>query len=336
MKSPLISIVIPVYNVEKYISKCVNSILNQTYRNLDIILVDDGSTDSSGAICDNFASIDNWIVVIHKNNGGLSDARNCGMDVSKGKLISFIDSDDFVEETYVETLFKLMNEQNADMSVLPLYPIDENNNHIGRKVTYEKKYFNNKTAFENMFESNGLPWCAQAKLYKKEMFRGIRYPVGKLMEDKATTYKLFDKCNKIVFLDAPLYKYLVRKGSIMRSSFSKKRMGSFKIQEELNDFIKDNYPSALNLAYAYTVKVSVSMLCMMSASNFEDFDFSEKMFDYYSKYKTLFYKSKIIDKRFKIIARLISTLRSIHGQKIYRSHLYSFITRKAGYKLLTK
>ena len=122
----LISVVVPVYNVEKYIDKCINSIINQTYKNLEIILVDDGSPDNCGNICDEYAKKDNRIIVIHKENGGLSDARNTGIEVSKGKYITFIDSDDYISDNYVSFLYNLIIEYKADISIGKHYVLYEN------------------------------------------------------------------------------------------------------------------------------------------------------------------------------------------------------------------
>lgn len=334
--SELISVIIPIYKVEPYLAKCVESVLEQTYPDLEIILVDDGSPDRCGELCDEYAKADSRIKVIHKRNGGLSDARNAGMKIAYGEYLAFIDSDDWIERDYFEVLYRLLKDYDADLSAIALCNVNEEGDEIGRSHNGETHLLDDTIAMENMFHRDGLPWCAQAKLYKRVLFDDIEYPVGALMEDKATTYKVFAKCQKIVYSDLPLYKYLVRKGSIMRSQFSEKRMRSFAIQEELNAFLEQNYPIAAVSAHAYTVKVAISMLCMMSATNYRDMEQSEKLFGYMAKFKKEFFHASFIDKRFKIVGRVIYVLRWLWGMKIYGSKIYKKMCSKAAAVIETK
>ena len=332
----LISVIIPVYNVEKYLPKCIESVLNQSYSNLEILLIDDGSPDACGKLCDDYAAKDPRIKVFHKPNGGLSDARNYGMRHATGEYINFIDSDDWVDEHYIETLYRLLTDNNADLSAITLCSVNENGDEIGRKRSGTQTVFDDCTAIESMFYQDGLPWCAQAKLYKKELFDGIEFPVNVLMEDKATTYKIFAKCQKIVFAELPHYKYLVRQGSIMRSSFSEKRLRSFAVQEELNVFIENRYPQFRSITHAYTAKVSVSMLCMISASNFENAEMCEKLFGYLSTYKKEFFTEKCVNKRFRLVGRVLLTLRKLFRKRVYTNVLYKFVCKKVSRVILTK
>ena len=334
--SNLISIIIPVYNVEKYLSKCVESVLKQTYRNLEIILVDDGSPDKCGEICDLYAKKDQRVKVIHKKNGGISDARNYGMKIATGDYLSFIDSDDWVDEHYIEELYHLLLDEDADLSAMSLCNVNEEDIEIGRAHTGEKKIFDDCGAIESMFYQNGLPWSGAVKLYKRSLFHGIEFPVGVVMEDKATIYKVFAKCKKIVFIDLPYYKYLIRQGSTMRSNFSEKRLRSFDIQEELNLFIEKNYPQFSYLAHAYTIKVAISMLCMMSAAKYVDRKMSEKFFDYLFMYKKEFFSAKCIDKRFKAVGLFLIILRKILKGKIYSNFIYEMACTKVASVITTK
>lgn len=334
--NPLISVIIPVYKVEKYISKCIKSVLKQTYTELEIILVDDGSPDQCGELCDEYAKTDPRIKVIHKRNGGLSDARNAGMKIAHGEYLAFIDSDDWIERDYFEVLYRLLKDYDADLSAVALCNVNEDGDEIGRSHNGETHLLDATVAMENMFHRDGLPWCAQAKLYKRVLFDDIEYPVGVLMEDKATTYKVFAKCQKIVYSDVPLYKYLVRQGSIMRSPFSEQRMRSFAIQEELNSFLEQNYPVAAVSAHAYTVRCAISMLCMMSASNYCDMETSEKAFSYMAKFKKEFLRASFIDKRFKTVGRVIYALRRLWGRKIYGSMFYKKMCSKAAAVIAAK
>ncbi len=334
--SELISVIIPIYKVEPYLAKCVESVLGQTYSNLEIILVDDGSPDRCGELCDEYAETDSRVKVIHKRNGGLSDARNAGMKIATGEYLAFIDSDDWIERDYFEVLYRLLKDNDADLSAIALCNVNEEGKEIGRHHSGETHFLDAAIAMENMFHRDGLPWCAQAKLYRRVLFDGIEYPVGVLMEDKATTYKVFAKCHKIAYSDLTLYKYLVRPGSIMRSRFSEKRMRSFAIQEELNLFLEQNYPVAAISAHAYTVKVAISMLCMMSDANYRDMEQSEKLFGYMAKFKKEFLHASFIDNRFKIVGHVIYVLRRLWGIKIYNSIFYKKMCSKAAAVIAAK
>ena len=167
---PLISIVIPVYKVEKYLERCILSIINQNYSNLEIILVDDGSPDDCGLICDNWAKIDNRIRVIHKENGGLSDARNAGIKIATGEFITFIDSDDYVLDNYIEYLLELIFKYNADIAICNFHQLFEETNRkvfVGGKV---EKIFNSEEAIETMLYDRDFYTCAWGKLYRKSFF----------------------------------------------------------------------------------------------------------------------------------------------------------------------
>ena len=249
MKNELVSIIVPAYNVEKYIKKCINSLINQTYKNIEIILVDDGSTDGTGKICDLFSKKDKRIKVIHKENGGLSDARNCGIDIATGNYILLVDSDDYVDLEIVEFLYNNLKENNADISTCLPKKFKENDND---SLKDDKKNTNailkKEDALENLFYLKNLTVSAWGKLYKKELFKNIRYPKGKLYEDLPTTYRLFAKSNIISTNSKKMYYYLIRKGSIMNSKFNKKRMDSLYFTREQTEFVKKEYPSILNAA----------------------------------------------------------------------------------------
>ena len=215
----LISIVVPIYNVEKYLDDCIKSIIGQTYKNIEIILVDDGSTDRSGEVCENYAKYDKRIKVIHKENGGLSDARNEGLKIANGQYITFIDSDDYVNEEFVEILYKSIKKYNADISICNYDLIEE-------KSTYRKEnkknikditQLDNKECLKRTYSNEkGMEFLAWAKLYNKDLFvkNCIIYPKGKIHEDTYTTYKLIYYSKNIVYNDVSLYYYRKRNGSI--------------------------------------------------------------------------------------------------------------------------
>lgn len=224
---PLISIIVPCYKVEKYLPKCIDSIINQTYSNLEIFLVDDGSPDESGKICEEYADKDERIKVIHKVNGGLSDARNVAIDIATGDYILFIDSDDFVALNHVEHLFNMIQRTNADIAVEWAQTFYEGTEPIIDSLEDKKEIvFDSESALTNMFYQKDFDTCAWAKLYKRSLFDNIRYPKGWLYEDLPTTYRLIQKSKKIVYSDYKSYYYLLRNNSIEGSPFNPKKYES--------------------------------------------------------------------------------------------------------------
>ena len=210
----LISIIVPVYNIEKYLQKCIKSIINQTYKNIEIILVDDGSKDNSGKICDEFKQIDNRIKVIHKENGGLSDARNAGLKIAKGEYIGFVDSDDYIAQDMFETLYKLAKENNADISIVSFYEI-YNGKVIGVRDFKSLEEMDKIEAMKELLIDTKIQSYAWNKLFKKELFENIEFPTNKNFEDIATTLLLFEKANKVMLLEDPKYYYVRRDNSII-------------------------------------------------------------------------------------------------------------------------
>ncbi|WP_295067305.1 glycosyltransferase family 2 protein [Ruminococcus sp.] len=218
MKEALISVIIPIFRVEKYLRRCIDSIINQTYRNIEIILVDDGSDDGCPSICDEYVNLDNRVFVYHKNNGGLSDARNYGIKKSNGEYLLFVDSDDYVDLTMIQKLYIALIKNNADISICPYLYVNEN----GEMLQVQKKLgkrgtFSNEEIF-HMYDVSDVSWIlgvAWNKLYKREIFSDIRYPVGKLHEDNFVSFLLYEKANLISIIDDKLYFYTQREQSIM-------------------------------------------------------------------------------------------------------------------------
>ena len=216
MEKDLISVIIPVYKVEKYLEKCIESIIKQTYTNLQIILVDDGSPDNCGKICDEYAKKDSRIEVIHKINGGLSDARNVGINRANGRYIGFVDSDDYIKEDMYEKLINLIKEYNADVSICNLYDVIDGKEYVRNKDNGIHEYSRIDILKEILLDKN-IQSYAWNKLYKKELFDEIKYPIGKKYEDIGTTFYLFEKCNKIVVTSEPEYYYLNRADSLVNN-----------------------------------------------------------------------------------------------------------------------
>lgn len=219
--SDLISIIVPVYNVEQYLSRCIDSIIDQTYTNLEIILVDDGSPDRCGEMCEEYAARDKRIKVIHKENGGLSEARNAGIDASSGKYLMFVDSDDYIAPDMVKKLYDALVAADADMSIC-------NFKYIWENADEEDKSFNQNLPIKDeitssgevlshsLFEPKSWFWIVSwNKLYKYELFDNIRFPKGKIHEDEFIAHRIFYKCKRIAGVSGQLYFYWQRKGSIM-------------------------------------------------------------------------------------------------------------------------
>lgn len=246
----LVSVIVPIYKVEKYIHRCIESIINQTYVNLEIILVDDGSPDSCGEICDEYAKADNRIIVVHKANGGLSDARNAGLDIMHGDFVTFIDSDDYVSLDYIEKLYNVLKNKNADISVCAeeyVLEISDNKEKVIKRPFREYKgvkVFNAEEALSCSLRQDLFEASAWAKLYRANLFSDVRYPVGFAYEDQGTTYKTFLQSRRLVFVGERLYFYLQRNGSILHSGGSSKRYwdGIHMVEKQCNDVVT-NYPN---------------------------------------------------------------------------------------------
>ncbi len=222
----LISIIVPVYNVEKYIHQCVDSIINQTYTNLEIILVDDGSPDNCGKICDEYAAKDSRIKVIHKPNGGLSDARNCGIEAADGEWLMFIDSDDWIEPDMAQKLLDAVTKEKADMAVCSVTLFNEK-----ERLTPDNYLSPARTVSgiqllkEKWLNVQFIIACN--KIYKKELFENIRYPVGKLHEDEFVIHYLLYEAKKVCVIEDKLYNYRQNENSITGSKYSPRNLDAF-------------------------------------------------------------------------------------------------------------
>lgn len=217
-----ISIIVPVYNVEKYLRKCVESILNQTFKDFELILVDDGSPDNSGAICDQYAKGDARVRVIHKENGGLSSARNAGIEIAKGKYLGFVDSDDYIAEDMYEILYDNVIKENAELSICGIYHVYEGKEPKQKSENY--MVLNRDEAMVLIFHGNQISDHAVNKLYKKSIFSELRYPNGKYHEDSFTIVGILDQCEKVVIDTKQKYYYYHRDDSITSQIFSEKHL----------------------------------------------------------------------------------------------------------------
>ena len=267
MDNNLISIIIPVYNVEKYLEECVESVVKQTYKNLEIILVDDGSTDNSGKICDNYAVKDKRIKVIHKENGGQSDARNAGLDICTGDFIGFIDSDDYVEADMFETLIKNIYENDADI-VSCRWFTEYVNNKIKDGIG-QRYILNNDDIIIRGFGENLLSCGVWDKLFKKDVFESMRFPKGKIFEDTYINIKIFLNVSKVVIIPDALYHYRQRKSSVSHDVDYKQLNDQIEAYEEQQkDIVKfGKCNKCLNRAEAMLLNVKRTAVYNMLINN---------------------------------------------------------------------
>ena len=266
-----ISLIVPVYNVEEYMDDCLRSLVSQTFTNLEIILIDDGSTDKSGIKCDKWASLDSRIDVIHKANGGLSDARNQGIKQATGDYVVCVDSDDSVDADYVEYLYTLLKKHNPLMSICQHRVIN------GSKVIYTPQnstdeVLSSKKCIERMLYHDVIDTSAWAKMYRKDLFDGIEYPYGKLFEDIATTYKLMMKSSQISVGYESKYNYMVRKDSIVSGGFNKRKLDLLEMTDKMGDDVITAYPDLSNAVMRRRVYSRFSTLNQMLYTN----EYSEK------------------------------------------------------------
>lgn len=264
-----ISIIVPVYNVEEYLEKCIESLIGQTYKNLEIILVDDGSEDKSGEICDLWKDKDSRIRVIYKENGGLSDARNAGMDIATGDYIGFIDSDDYINKRMYEILLNNMNDYNSDISVCSIKKVYESNEVYNSDITNKNiSIFTAEEALRDLIEEGVLKQTVWNKLYKKSVIKDIKFEFGKIHEDEFWSYQVFGKSSKIVYTDEGMYYYLQRSGSIMDKPFSIKRLDALEARYNRLNYIIQNYP---NLELGSKISLFFSCLyqyqCMLKSTS---------------------------------------------------------------------
>lgn len=241
---PVISIIIPIYNVEKYLKRCLDSVEKQIYTNLEIILINDGSTDSSLTIAKEYAKRDGRIKIFSEKNCGVSAARNLGLKHATGKYITFIDSDDYVSKDYVLYLYKLLEKGNfsASMSICSLMNVYENS---GKEVNTgnNKEYtLTGKECIKMMCYHNLVDTCPYAKLGSKELYKDFKFPEGKVFEDTGTTYQLFEKANKVECGFKPKYFYNIRSNSITTREFTPKKLDLLKMTDKMADDVVRKYP----------------------------------------------------------------------------------------------
>ena len=261
----LISVIVPIYKVEDYLNRCVESILNQTYENFELILVDDGSPDNCGQICDIYAEQDSRIHVVHKENGGLSDARNTGLKVCCGKYIVFIDSDDWISKYYLEKLYDVLQSTESDIVECEIIRTDKF--HIEDRSLPEIQYteYTAEEAIDLLIQDKQLHQHVWNKLYKRSVIADIWFEKGKTNEDEFWTYQVFGKAKKITKFNLGLYYYYQRTSSIMGVGFNIKRLDAIEAKVERQKYLETYYPSLsikgkINLFFSCMYAGQMSMI----------------------------------------------------------------------------
>lgn len=275
MTQPLITVIVPVYKVEQYLNRCVDSIINQTYKNLEIILVDDGSPDRCGEICEEFAKADSRIRVIHKENGGLSSARNAGLDIMTGEYVGFVDSDDWIEPTMYEVLYNNILKSNAEISACGIQCDHSDGTYHFFNSNYPKQQqeetFIKTTAIRELIIAEKITNSACDKLFSKEIFANLRFRCGIVNEDFELMPQCIEKAEKVIFTPAPFYHYVMTEQSIMRGAFKESRFTEAEISRNHMQYYKEKYPELYNYAVAKHVEICLVLIHASSqCGNFEE------------------------------------------------------------------
>lgn len=271
-----VSIIVPVYNVEKYLKRCVDSLIRQIYTNIEIILVNDGSTDTSGVICDSYQDIDERICVYHKPNGGLSDARNYGIRKVSGEYICFVDSDDCVDEQFIGILINTIHTYNVQIAAVGFYEFSsfEIPNKALLHTCETIQILNGKQALSALFTKDLYCNFAWNKIYKRELFKSISYPKGKKMEDLGTTYRLLLAADKIAYNSSQLYFYFQRPDSIMHQPDESFFNDILDLSAERFNMIYNRFP---NLKINYDFFVNTYLWCFICKEDITNFNKYEKL-----------------------------------------------------------
>lgn len=288
MSEKKISVVIPIYNTEKYLETCLKSVMNQTWKNLEIILVDDGSRDQSGEICDTYAKKDPRIVVIHKENGGLSSARNAGINVATGEYIGFVDSDDWISETMYEHLMQAVEHTGASVAVCSMKEMSE---YTKVDVPYGEEMLLSAREAIGRFFNRLISESVCDKLYKRSLFESLRFSEGEINEDTVVAYRIMAGCGQAVQVDSREYFYRKRQGSITKSGYSDKFRMVEKHLEEIQTLVEDSYPDAMDeMKYFFSIHYYCLLLSVVKSGEWkryrEDYKRYRKAFiEYYPQFR---------------------------------------------------
>ena len=302
MHQPLITVIVPVYKTEEYLRRCVDSIVNQTYKNLEIILVDDGSPDNSGKLCDELAKTDSRIKVIHKQNGGLSSARNAGLDIMTGDYVAFVDSDDFIELNMYESLLRLListNSQIAESGIVCDYPNGEHHYfNPDFPASSNNAVFSKIEALKEIMLAKKITNSACDKLFKAAIFENLRFTEGIILEDFDLMPRCIEKASSVCYTPQPFYHYVMTEQSIMRGGFRENRFTETDISRRYIEYYFENYPEIADYALAKHI-----MLCLVLIhASSQDNRFKEKREQLIKEVKNSDFGKvfKLLDKKTKI------------------------------------
>jgi len=276
MNKPLISVIIPVYNVEAYLDRCISSVVNQSYRNLEIILVDDGSPDNCPKMCDDWAAEDERIKVIHKVNGGLSSARNVGIDCCSGDYIGFVDSDDWIDESMYEILYDLSVKYGVKLACAGRFDVNESGKFVVGLCPEITEVIDAEKMLSRIFTWNNCDSSVCDKLFHRDLWNDIRFPEGKVCEDVSVAYRLIALAEKIVLCNVPFYYYYHRKKSITTAKFSENVFHFAEHSKIILEYIKDNFPTVTEEAKYFNIKAltyaasRISLSDKMTRKNYHD------------------------------------------------------------------
>ena len=325
-----ITIIVPVYNVEHYLDKCLDSLINQTYKNLEIIVINDGSIDNSGIICQEYAQKDNRIVYIEKENGGQAEARNMGLDRMTGSYVTFVDSDDWIELDYVETLYKKITEYQADIAVGNYYSFNETEGMYYFHIfgdSYHEKVYDNVSIFENLYESQEMKSFALisvwGKLYKADLVKHLRFDIGKLGEDGYLNQKIYLLAEKTIYLNKGLYAYRQREGSSSRI-WTEKWMHALvdAMSERITLLANMGYPLEKHLAvYRQMLEVSLAngqASGLSDTATYKEFEMKRTLLNHLSIQEQKEKKAIVLAANYAYVDQVLTTIKSIcyHNRSI--------------------
>lgn len=325
-----ITVIVPVYNVENYLNKCLDSLIDQTYKNLEIIVINDGSTDNSGEICQEYAQKDNRIVYIEKENGGQSEARNMGLDRMTGSYVTFVDSDDWIELDYVEILYKKITEYQADIAVGNYYSFNETEGMYYFHIfgdSYHEKVYDNVSIFENLYESQEMKSFALisvwGKLYKADLVKHLRFDIGKLGEDGYLNQKIYLLAEKTIYLNKGLYAYRQREGSSSRI-WTEKWMHALvdAMSERITLLANMGYPLEKHLAvYRQMLEVSLAngqASGLSDTATYKEFEMKRTLLNHLSIQEQKEKKAIVLAANYAYVDQVLTTIKSIcyHNRSI--------------------
>jgi glycosyltransferase involved in cell wall biosynthesis len=323
----VISVIVPIYNVELYLKRCVDSIVEQSYANIEIILVDDGATDNSPDICDSYAKTDYRIRVVHKENGGLSSARNAGINIMNGEYVLFIDSDDYIEKDMISKLYLVAQEKNADIVTCQFIKVFDDGHHEYYTDNKNMKTWTGEQSLVQMFYPGGIGWSACNKMYRAALFKNVRYVEGVYWEDMATTYKLYEKCNVVVETPYRLYFYYIRNSGITGKKSTKRAHDAILITEELAAYYAINHPQIQEVPLAFYGKIAPNFLVTLVCAN-EYEEIQKKCFCAIKRYSGLAIKADFVKKKYKVVILAFRIMLGLFDGKMINSKWFRFVFKK--------